>query len=275
MDDPRVIFEIFGRPIQWYGLMFAGGFLAAVLHWAWLGKRTKRPAGLGSDLGLWIMIGGVLGARAAYVLANWKDHFAANPADIIRVDQGGLVFYGGFVGGVTACVIISLFKRDKSTYTLRGQTRSERTWSLGDFAVTALPLGHAFGRFGCWMHGCCHGRQTDGPLGIPTKFYSDSGQLMETLSCYPVQLFEVAGLLVLYVLTTVFYLRNQIPGRVFAFYTMAYALLRFGNEFFRGDDRLNTFAGLNAAQTTALVLFVAGAALFAWFTRRERVARGG
>lgn len=273
MDDPRVIFELFGRPIQWYGLMFAGGFLAAVVHWAWLGKRTKRPAGLGSDLGLWIMVGGVVGARAAYVMANWKEHFSTNLGDIIRVDQGGLVFYGGFVGGVTACVLVSLFKRNKSTWTLGGRTRKEGTWSLGDFAVTALPLGHAFGRFGCWMHGCCYGRETTSAFGIPTKFYGDNGQLLETLTCYPVQLFEVVGLLVLYVLCTMFYLRNQIPGRVFAAYMMAYAVLRFCNEFFRGDERLATVTGFNAAQTTAILLFIAGGVLFGWFTK-TRITRG-
>lgn len=270
MDDPRIAFELFGRPVQWYGVMFALGFLAAVLHWAWLGRRTERKPGLGSDLGLWIIIGGVIGARAAFVLSD-LGYFASNPAEIIRIDEGGLVFYGGFVGGVIAYFITYYFHRKaESTYVLHDTERRDTAWSLGDFTITALPLGHALGRMGCWLNGCCYGSVTDSPLGVLTKFRDATGQVTQEFIRYPVQLFEVAGLLVLYPLTLLFYFKNRVPGRVFTAYMMAYACLRFTNEFFRGDQRLESFTGFDYAQNTAIVMFLIGIPLFWWLGKRHK-----
>ena len=101
-----VFIEIFGRPIYWYGVLTAVGFLAAVVHWTRLGRREGRPPGLGSELGIWVMVGGILGGRILYVLTNLSEY--ANPLEMLRIDKGGLVWYGGFIGGVLAIVLLAL-----------------------------------------------------------------------------------------------------------------------------------------------------------------------
>ena len=92
----RVAFELFGFPVYWYGLMFALGFLAGTTHWGWLGKRTGKPADLGSDITVVIMVGTLVGARSAYILSN-LDYFLDNPGKILAFREGGMVFYGGLV----------------------------------------------------------------------------------------------------------------------------------------------------------------------------------
>ena len=83
--------SLFGKDIYWYGILFAAGFLAATIHWSLAMKRLGHPVTFGSDLGFWIIVGGVLGARLLYVAANPADYLE-NPLRIFRIDQGGLVF---------------------------------------------------------------------------------------------------------------------------------------------------------------------------------------
>ena len=77
--DP-VCFHIGSRPIYWYGVLVALGFLAAVAHWNVLGKKDGRPAGFGSELGFWIMLSGILGARVAYTFEQ-QSEFSSMPAE--------------------------------------------------------------------------------------------------------------------------------------------------------------------------------------------------
>ena len=91
-----VFIEIFGRPIYWYGVLTAGGFLAAVVNWTILARKHGRDPAIGSELGIWIMVGGILGARVAFVLANLPAYLEA-PMDIIRIDKAGVGEF--FLGG--------------------------------------------------------------------------------------------------------------------------------------------------------------------------------
>lgn len=248
-----VCFHLGSRPIYWYGVLAAAGFVAAVAHWSVLGRRGPL-GGRASDLGLWIMLGGLLGARAAYVIAHAPE-FAAHPLDIVRVDKGGLIYYGGFFGGCGAVLLVA------------------RAWRqplgpLADFVVTALPLGHALGRVGCWLNGCCFGRPTDGVLGV--AYPPETAPWLEYggARLHPVQLYETAFNLALYALLTWYFLRRPRPGRVLALYLTVYPIGRFLLEGFRGDPR-QALGGLAVAQWISLGLLMAGLTLW-WHTRANR-----
>ena len=243
MIDP-VAFVIFGRPIYWYGILVALGFLAALVHWNALSRRLQFPAGIGSDLAFLVMIGGILGARALYVLSNWA-HFSAHPLEIIRIDQGGLIFYGGFLAAAAGVAIMA-------------RVRKLPLWALGDFTVSALPLGHAFGRLGCLLNGCCYGAPCDLPWAVRTD-----GELR-----HPVQGYETLFNLALYVVLRHLLLRRGKPGTVVATYAIAYGAWRFGIEFIRGDARMAAWGGLNAAQLLSLAIIATGAGLALWLRRR-------
>jgi phosphatidylglycerol:prolipoprotein diacylglycerol transferase len=244
MIDP-VCFTIGGRPVYWYGVMVALGFLAAVAHWGALGRREGRPGGFASDLGFLVMLSGILGARLAYILAN-AGHYAAHPLEVIRIDKGGLIFYGGFLG---ACAAIYALAR----------VRREPPLALGDFVVTALPLGHAIGRVGCFLNGCCYGSAFDGPWRV---FCADAFR-------HPVQLYEAAANAALYLALLRFYPRRRRAGQVIALYLGAYGAWRFLAEFLRGDERA-TWMGMSVAQ--ALSAGLVGIALLLWLIPRIRRA---
>lgn len=93
-----VLFRILGKEIYSYGAMAALGLLAAILTWQWLDRREDRPPGFAADLGFWLMVSGIVGSRVTYVMANWS-YYRSAPLEIIRIDQGGLIFYGGLILG--------------------------------------------------------------------------------------------------------------------------------------------------------------------------------
>jgi phosphatidylglycerol---prolipoprotein diacylglyceryl transferase len=238
-----VAFEIGGRAIHWYGLLFAGGFLAATVHWSLLARRNNWVSSIGLDLGLVVMLSSVLGARVAYVLSR-LDYFLEHPAHIIRVDFGGLVYYGGFIGATLGVAALALYRRIPLT-------------QMADFTITGVPLGHAIGRIGCHLQGCCYGAETTWWWGIT----------MDWVKRHPTQLLETFLNLIVYILLLRAFFYRHRDGRVFALYLMMYPVVRFSLEFLRGDPRMSGLF-LNVAQELSLLFFALGVLL--WFTLPKR-----
>jgi len=242
--DP-VFIHIFGRPIYWYGVMTALGFLAAVLHWSWLGKRQGYPAGLASEIGIWVMVSGIVGARLAYVIANLPD-YAGDPLQIIRIDRGGLIYYGGFIGAFLGICYLA-------------HRKNEPLWRLGDFVITAVPLGHAIGRVGCFLNGCCFGKACDLPWAVGHN--------------HPTPIYETIFNVVLYLFLVGFHGRKKRDGTVVAMYLLLYPIGRFFFEMTRGDDRMK-WMGLTVAQEISVFLLLLGCLLWAFLPRHREPIDG-
>lgn len=261
----QVAFTFLGIDFFWYGVFLASAFIAGLLNATWLGKRTGRTFPLFSDLLFWVVVGGIAGARLAYVAANLPD-FWHNPLRILNLRSGGLVFYGGFAGATAAFL---LFVR----------RRREDAWSLGDISATSLALGHALGRVGCFMQGCCHGTPTASPLGVlyppGSAAWHDqvqAGLIQDTspscLPVHPVQLYESAANLVIWAILALAYRRPHRDGRVIALYILSYSTVRFCTEFLRGDERIRWLLNLSLAQVSSMVLFAVGVAVWIAAGRR-------
>jgi len=237
--------------LKTYGACMATGFL---LCW-WLVEKLGGRKDL-SNLLLSLMVGGVVGSRIAYVIEHWQAEFAANPLLVFRVDQGGLMFYGGFILSFVVFFVWCLVKK-------------ERPLALADLLAAVVPLGHAFGRIGCFFFGCCYGRDSDAwcavtfPMGSPS-WYEHGRQMVSVL---PTQLFEAAALLCLFgvLMWTWFKFKRRDAeaqrgfgdGGIAGVYLMGYAVIRFGIEYLRGDPRA-TVGPFSISQTISLGMFVIG-----------------
>jgi phosphatidylglycerol:prolipoprotein diacylglycerol transferase len=249
-----------------FGLMMALGFACAWFAAIRLARGTHRNADYLSTLLVWMMLAGVVGARLAYVAEHWTSEFASHTAAIVRIDQGGLMFYGG-VGG--AALALLLFAR----------LRREPILELSDLVLAVLPVGHACGRIGCFLHGCCYGRASDSPLAVSFPAHSpawmaqiQAGTLpagaVQSLPVLPTQLFEAGANLLLFVALIAFYRRTSgRRGLVTACYFLAYPVIRFLIEPLRGDDRMSVGAW-SIGQTISILLFAAGVGLAVWRLRR-------
>lgn len=239
--------------LKTYGACMALGFILC----SWLVERLSGRKDISGMLML-LAIVGIIGARAAYVIENWRTQFAADPSQIIRVDRGGLVFYGGLISAIVAYFAWCIVKREKFT-------------ALSDLMCTVVPLGHAFGRIGCFFFGCCYGRRSDCACAVHFPFRSPAwheqvnGGLLsptahESLGVLPTQLFEAGALLVLFVALILAYRRwSARRGLVTGMYMVGYALLRFPLEYLRGDPRAEV-GPFSIAQTISLGMIILGLA---------------
>lgn len=251
--------------IHWYGVMLALAFLAGL----WTAGRRAPLTGIAgekiADTGIWLLLGGIVGARTFYVITYWNT-LVENPlfpnapwTEIFMVQRGGLVYYGGLIGATLSGVLYL-------------RARKLPLWKVADIFAPSIALGYVFGRIGCLMNGCCYGRACDLPWAI--RFPKDNPLHPPTVPVHPTEIYDSLLNLGFYLALAWLYRRKKFDGQVFATYLMGYALLRSFVELFRGDypvDHLH--AGLTPAQMVSIATFVAGAVLFR--TLRPRSVKRG
>ena len=177
-----------GLPIQSFGLCIALGVL---LSWQIL-QRLYKKEDMSNLLFLLVFVG-LIGARITHVVEYWQeDGYARNPLAVFEIWKGGLVFYGGLVAGAVAFLAWCI---------LKGRSIVE----MADTVAVVVPLAHAFGRLGCFFHGCCWGKVSDSSFAVTFPAYSPvwaahraSDYAARSLPVLPVQLFEATLLLVLF-----------------------------------------------------------------------------
>lgn len=258
-----------GLPIYSYGVML--GLSIVVGSFISRGFVEKRD-GVDPSLTGWLyattIVSALFGARLLYVLTNLErfDGFTG----FFRLMDGGLVAYGGFLGGFFGSWVYC-----------RWHKISILAWA--DAAVPSLGTGLLLTRIGCLLYGCDFGQRYDGPFGI--RFPPDSpcynrqrveGLLPEhalsSLPVHPTQIYESIVGLLLFVLTLVVWKRRKKRGEVFIAFTMGYAVLRFLLELFRGDDQRGGMFGFSTSQLIGMVTFVIAGALWVWLRRQPEAA---
>jgi len=240
-----IAFQFGAFTIYWYGILTALGFISAF----WVASRRAPGAGISSEaiagLAPWIIGGAILGARTLYVISYWREDFAGQPIWEIFKIRSGLVFYGGLIGASLGT--ISYVKRHQLPL-----------WNLADVLAPSIALGHAFGRIGCLMTGCCYGRACSLPWAIHfPKDHATAG-----IGVHPTQLYEATLNFLLFLALSWFLPRRKFNGHVFAVYLVSYAVLRGIVEMFRGDYPSYYFGIITPAQLVSLGILVTGGILY-------------
>lgn len=242
----KIAIEIGPLTVTWYGVFVAAGFLAGL----WTAARRALKVGVHSevimDLGLWLIIGSVVGARALYVVSYWSDSFAGEPfLSVFKVWEGGLVFHGGLVGASLACVLYCRLK-------------NLPLWRIADVLAPSIALGHVFGRIGCLMNGCCFGRACTLPWAI--EFPDD--HVTHGFGVHPTQIYESGLNLVLFFGLAWLFARRRFEGQVFAAYLIAYAVIRSLVEIFRGDYPSYVANYITPAHWVSVLLLIVGVVIY-------------
>jgi phosphatidylglycerol---prolipoprotein diacylglyceryl transferase len=275
-------------PLYSYGLMLA---LSLIVGWyitlglcerdglsgmsvSWLSRLFERlipgykatPSKTMGRCYMWTAGAALAGARLLYVFTN-LDRFD-NFLDIFNVWQGGLVAYGGFLGGFVGAWVFCRVHRI-------------RLLAWADCAVPSLCTGLMITRIGCLLYGCDFGKPFDGrwsiifPAGSPAfNQQRVEGLLapgaMHSLPVHPTQLYESLNGLIL--LGLVFLVRRyrKFSGQMFVAFTMGYAILRYFVEILRADEQRGNIGPLSTSQFIGVATFCAGAALLAWLYARYR-----
>lgn len=237
-----ILFEFKGIAIHSYGLLLAIAFITSLL----LSSREARLQGLNPDrimdLGFYVILSAIIGARLFHVIV-FHDIYIADPIEIFRIWNGGLVFYGGLLLSIPVALIYI-------------RKHALPLWKLSDVIAPSLPLGLSIGRIGCFMAGCCYGKPTTLPWGIVFSNPHSLARAHLAEPIHPTQLYESAGSFLIF-LFIFFYLRKRkrFEGQLFWTFTLLYSFMRFFLEFVRDDPR-GFFMGLSESQAVGIPLFL-------------------
>lgn len=252
------VIPIVNLSVYTYGIMMASGFLIAVYISFLQAKKFGCYSNDVLDFSFWVLLGGLLGARTLYIIIEWQNFFIINPwtqvanvkiPSILAFWQGGLVIWGGLLGGFF-------------TFLLFSYKRKIKTLIFADILILGLPLAQSLGRVGCIAAGCCWGKycyyldsigKVATKLPLTIKFppgslayeyisractieeYELMKNLNSTLPLFPIQLIESFGLMVIFFILLNIYSNKKFHGKVMFSYFILYSAFRFFVEIFRGD----------------------------------------
>jgi phosphatidylglycerol:prolipoprotein diacylglycerol transferase len=263
------LFRIGSFPINTYGVLLALALMLSIFVFAQVGGRDGLPRERLYDLGLWIILGAIVGSKLLLLLV--EPEYRENPLRLISLDfvRSGGVFYGGLIGAlVTGYLGVRRYKLP--------------WWRVADAGACAIPLGQTIGRLGCFSAGCCWGKPTNAWCGV--QFTEAGNQITgvpikdlmgNAIYLHPTQLYEAGITLLIFLFLLWLHKRKRFSGQVILVYAMLYAVARFIIEFYRDDPRgdilgLTTRTGLSSSQMIGIVMFVG--ALVLYIIRRRRAA---
>ena len=222
-----ILFEIGGFPVYTYGLLLAAAYLLGLQFAIVRAKARGLNQNQVMDLGIWIIVSALVGAKAMLVLVE-RRQFGWSMDDLWNLFRSAGVFYGGLIAAVVVALV----------YLWRHRMP---VWTVTDVFAPGIALGHVIGRLGCLLAGCCFGREAPGlPWAITfhSEFASQNVGTRLNVPLHPTQLYEAgAELLILGFLLATERRGRPFPGRTFWGYMLLYAVSRFIIEFYRGDVR--------------------------------------
>ena len=254
MHPELIHFHYFGaeKVFYSYGLMIVLGMTAALLVGVARARRYRLERFDVFAIGVLCCCGGIAGGWLLYVAIHFHE-FLAEPTAFVRTP--GMVFYGGFLGATA----IGAWYARRYRVSLA---------AVADVGAVALPVGHALGRVGCFLGGCCYGRPTTSRFGV---LFLDPRAPATALSrvagrLHPVQLYESAGLLTIALALLAVersgLLSRRARGSLFAVYMLLYALLRLAMESLRADSvERGTYLGISTSEAIAGVMIAVALAL--------------
>ncbi|MCG3209689.1 MAG: Prolipoprotein diacylglyceryl transferase [Anaerolineae bacterium] len=250
--DP-IITNIGHFALRWYGLIV----VTAIAIGVWLSTREAVRKGMKPemiyDIMMWVVPGGLVGARLFHVLDHWSDRFAADPIQALYVWEGGLAIWGGVVGGVLAGILYARY----------------RGWPMArllDAVAPGLVLAQAVGRLACIITGDAVGKPTDGPFGLA---YTSPNAVVPKLGVYytPSPVYEIIMNLTIFAI--IWQLRRkQLPdGALFLIYILLYSGLRFVVTFWSAY-KIIAF-NLNQTQLISLAVLIIGLPWLVYLLQRR------
>lgn len=242
-----------------YGVLLATAFSVAYFVSLWRAEKLGDSPKHIENLFLLIVFASIIGSRLFHVFFEDPSYYASHPAKILAVWEGGYTFYGAFL---SATLAIWVYCKAKKVPFLE----------FGDIAAASSMIGLAIGRVGCFMAGCCWGREAHVPWAV-TFTHPESFAVTKNIPLHPTQLYEALGGLLIFCYLQWRFKHRAYVGQV-GFHTLAlYAVLRFIVEYFRGDDyRGYMFGGtLSYSQFVSLAILpfaIAGMFLFSKTTSK-------
>ncbi len=250
----RTIFDFGAVGIRSYGVMLAIAFWVGIEVSARIARRRGHDPIVMVDLGLVILLSSVVGSRLLYVVTH-LGAFRGDPWGVLRVWEGGLTFYGGFIAAVVAGVLYLVLKKLP-------------VGEMTDILAPQIALGIAIARIGCFLNGCCFGKESTLPWACVFPPDSLAGSVMDGAHIHPTQIYAVIANVAIAVALWRLLSKRPAPGSVFAGFLMLYGAWRFVIDFWRyyEEGMKIGIAGFDVTwnQIASVIAVVVGIGLLLW-----------
>ena len=234
IDWNPIIFSIGALDVRWYGLMVVLAVVAVIGFALLEAKRTGFSLDVIWDVGLWAVVGGILGSRLLHIIDQWE-FYISHPDQFLNF--AGLAVWGAVLGAGVAILIYGLIKKVSF-------------WKLGDLAAPGAILGQAIGRVGCVVNGCCYGLTCDLPISV--VYLNPNSYAPHGIPLYPTQIFHfiwnVIGFAILWAVRK----KMKPVGSLFMLWLIIFSLGDFVIRFYR-ESTLFMF-GLPQAQVIDIAI---------------------
>lgn len=256
-----ILFRIGNFTFYTYGLIMAIAFLIAYFYVLYLARISGQEVEFYSNLFFWVMVMGILGAKALFLIVSWKE-LMGNLQDITGCLRGGLVWYGGVIAVVPFAYYYC--RRHKKDFA-----------KIADTIVSPSLVGLGIGRWGCLMAGCCYGRETQLPWAIVYKaeqtvlqLFGENGVITWVTekishptyphSVHPAPVYESIGDFIIALICYEIFRRSKRSGITALIAFILYAIFRFLLEgTIRGDeDRGFVFGSFSTSQLISILIIV-------------------
>lgn len=239
------LFSIGPFTVYGYGLMIAIGILAAYVTAEYRAKKYGLDPDKIFYLVIWAVVGGFAGAKVLYFLTRLKD-IMENPRVLLDLADG-FVVYGGIIGGIFSAMAYCKIKKLPFL-------------KYFDLVMPSVALAQGFGRIGCFLAGCCYGRETDSALGI---VFHNSSYAPNGVKLLPTQLISSGLDFMLCIVLILLDRKKKGDGQIAGAYLVLYSIGRFILEFYRGDLIRGNVGALTTSQFIAIFVALAGVILIA------------
>jgi len=261
-----VLLEFGWFKVYSFGFLLAVSFLVGIYLSSYRARRVGVDPQHILDLSVYLIITGVVGSRLLYVAFHIGEYKSI--VDVFALWQGGATLYGGFLLAILAGYVFS-------------KKKNVEFFLLGDIISPALAMGIMFTRVGCFLSGCCFGKETTHPWGVVFPEGSPAGAYGreiaaaggDAVALHPSQLY--ASFLALLTLTILLVFQNKLTkrGATFGLMLMCYGVSRFVIDFTRFyEENMRVFGIFNLNQIISVGLFAIGVYLFARKTELKTVA---
>ena len=248
-----ILLELGSFSIKTYGFLVAVGFLTGITIALKEAKRIGYDPQTVLDLSFYMIVGAIVGSRIFYVLTHLS-YYRRSPLDMLKVWQGGLTFFGGFILAGALCIWII-------------RKHNLNTWETLDLFAPSLAIGVFFGRLGCFCAGCCYGEPCSLPWAVT---FTDLNCLAKlNVALHPTQLYSAAGALITFAILMFLRKRKAFNGQLAVLWVLLYSSFRSVIELFRGDPRGDLVAGrYPTSQILALLLILGAIATYAYLRKK-------
>lgn len=244
------ILKIGSLTITGYGLMIAIGLLAAIF----LADYRAKKKGLDDDavwtIAILVASIGFIGAKLLFVIVEF-DMFLEDPMAVLG-SQGFVVYGGIIVGALTGYIYTKVKKIDFLTYL--------------DLVIPSVSVAQGFGRIGCFLAGCCYGRETTTALGV---VFPEGSLAPAGISLLPTQIYSSVGNFIIAGILIWYSTKTKVKGNVGAMYMLLYGIGRFAVEILRNDSR-GSVGQLSTSQFISIFIVLGGIVLFAVNNKRAK-----